>query len=95
MATHKAIATTSKGVLEEISLPTPTPGPGEVLIQVHYVGMIPFDTYQLDRAYHVAEYPLVLGFSASGVVKAVGDGVDNLQVGDKVCPSIVEAKKAY
>lgn len=95
MAMHKAIATTSKGVLEEISLPTPTPGPGEVLIQVHYAGMIPFDTYQLDRAYHVAEYPLVLGFSASGVVKAVGDGVDGLQVGDKVRPSIVANEKVY
>ena len=84
MSTHKAIATTSKGVLEEIKRATPAPGLDEVLIQVKYAGMIAFDTYQLDRAYHVSEYPLVLGFSASGIVKAVGEGVDGLKAGDHV-----------
>jgi NADPH:quinone reductase-like Zn-dependent oxidoreductase len=30
-------------------------------------------------------YPVVLGFNLSGVVEAVGSGVDDLQTGDKVC----------
>lgn len=84
MSTHLAIATTSKGVLEQVQLPTPTPGPGEVLIKVNYTALIPFDTYQIDRAYVVAEYPHVLGFASAGTVKAVGEGVSDLKEGDRV-----------
>ena len=84
MTSHFAIATTAKGVLEQIQLPTPTPGPGEVLIKVHYAALIPFDTYQLDRGYVVNEYPHVLAFAGAGEVKAVGEGVVDLKEGDKV-----------
>lgn len=88
MSTHLAIATTAKGVLEEVQLLTPTPGPGEVLIKVHYAALIPFDTYQLDRGYHVGEYPHVLAFASAGEVKALDDGVHDLNEGDKVRVSV-------
>ncbi|KAH8119725.1 chaperonin 10-like protein [Phellopilus nigrolimitatus] len=86
MSTHLAIATTAKGVLEQVQLPTPTPGPGEVLIKVHFTALIPFDTYQLDMAYRVSDdsYPHVLGFAAAGEVKSVGEGVRDLKEGDRV-----------
>lgn len=84
MSTHLAIATTAKGVLGQVRLPTPTPGPGEVLIEVHYAAVIPFDMYQLVRGLHVTEYPTVLGFASSGEVKALGHGVADLKKGDKV-----------
>ena len=81
---HKAIAITSKGVLEEITVPTPKPGPKDVMIKNQYAAMIAFDTYQLDRAYNVPSYPLVLGFSAAGTVHAVGSDVSDLKAGDRV-----------
>ncbi|KAL5533781.1 hypothetical protein ACEPAG_241 [Sanghuangporus baumii] len=84
MSTHFAVATTSKGILEQVQLPTPQPGPGNVLIKVHYAALIPPDTYQLDRGYTVNEYPHVLGFASAGVVKAVEDGITDLKEGDKV-----------
>ena len=82
--THKAVATTARGVVEEITVPTGTPGDHEVLIRVDYAAMIPFDAYQVDRGLVVREYPLVLGFSVSGKIAEVGPGVEDLQVGDRV-----------
>ena len=84
MPTHKAIATTSKGVFEEILVPTGKPQAGEILLKVQYSAMIAFDTYQTDLGYFVNEYPVILGFNASGTVEEVGPGVVDLKVGDKV-----------
>lgn len=84
MSTHSAIATTSKGVLESIQIKTEKPGPGEILLKTSYSSMIAFDTYVTDLGYHVQEYPQVLGFNASGVAAAIGEGVDGIAVGDKV-----------
>ncbi|KAI0690488.1 chaperonin 10-like protein [Cytidiella melzeri] len=85
MSSHRAIAATAKGVLEQINLPTPTPAREEVLIQVAYAALAPFDAYQLDRGFAVAGYPHVLGLASAGFVKAVGEGVTDLREGDKVC----------
>lgn len=86
MASHTAVATTSKGVLEVVQLPTPTPDPGEVLIKIQYSALIAFDTYQLDAAYYIPDngYPHVLGFASAGIVESVGDGVTDLKEGDRV-----------
>jgi NADPH:quinone reductase-like Zn-dependent oxidoreductase len=70
--------------LEEV--PTPTPGPGEVLIRVHAVSV----NRTLDLAVRAGTYPLpvtlphVLGVDPSGVVTAVGQGVSARAVGDRV-----------
>lgn len=86
MSTHTGVATTSLGVLELVKLPTPTPGPDEVLINVHYAALIPFDGYQLDQGYALSpgDYPRVLGFASAGLVKAVGENVKDLKEGDRV-----------
>lgn len=89
MSTHSAIATISKGEFDLINVPTVSPGEGEVLIKVEYSSMIPFDTYQTDIGYAVANYPLILGFNASGVVAEVGSGVTDLVPGDRVRMFIV------
>ena len=81
---HKAIATTARNVVEEITVPTEKPGPDEVLVRVDYAGTIPFDSYQVDRGLYVQDYPLVLGFSLSGKVVEVGQNVTDLEVGDRV-----------
>ncbi|MGH6689590.1 MAG: quinone oxidoreductase family protein [Gammaproteobacteria bacterium] len=70
--------------LEEV--PTPVPGPEEVLIRVHAVSV----NRTLDLAVRAGTYavaaalPHVLGVDPSGVVAAVGPGVTARQVGDRV-----------
>jgi NADPH2:quinone reductase len=72
-------------------LPVPDPGPGEVRIQVAAAGLNPFDISVIqghlkDRMEH--RFPLVPGMDASGVVHAIGDGVDAWKVGDEVFGSV-------
>lgn len=84
MSTHKAIATTAKGVLDEITVKTEQPGSDEVLVQTYYSALIPPDTYQLDRGLFVGGYPQILGFAGAGKVVAVGSEVKDLVVGERV-----------
>jgi len=49
MTEHTAIvATDGRGQVGTIQVPTPEPGPGEVLIKVDYAALIAFDTYITD-----------------------------------------------
>ena len=71
--------------VEEIS--DSEPGPGQVLVAVKAVGICGSDlhTYLLGNVGGVAaEQPLTLGHEASGVVLALGAGVENVQVGQRV-----------
>jgi NADPH2:quinone reductase len=66
---------------EEIS-PT-EPGPGEARVRQTAIGLNFIDTYHRTGLYPV-DLPSGLGTEAAGVVEAVGDGVEGLQVGDRV-----------
>ena len=67
--------------LEEV--PTPEPGPGEVLIKVSAAGLCHSDLSVIngDRPRPV---PMALGHEAAGVVEEIGPGVDDLAKGDHV-----------
>jgi NADPH2:quinone reductase len=74
-------------VLEYAELPTPEPGPGELLIRVAYAGVNPADWKNrqgLLAQYRAYEFPYVIGFDAAGVVAALGEGVKGFSVGDRV-----------
>lgn len=58
------------------------PGPGEIRIRHHAVGLNFIDVYQRSGVYALP-LPLQLGMEAAGVVEAVGDGVLHLRVGDR------------
>ena len=67
--------------------PTPSPGPGEVLIGVRSVGICGSDVHYWEHGRigdFVVESPLVLGHEAAGVVERVADDVTDLQPGDRV-----------
>jgi NADPH2:quinone reductase len=66
-------------------VPTPSPGPGEVLIRVHYAGLRWGDIMGRNGIpMRAAHPPFVPGQEAAGVVVEVGEGVGNLKVGDRV-----------
>ena len=70
-------------VLEWVEVPTPTPGPGEALVRHTAIGVNFIDTYQREGLYKMA-LPAVLGNEGAGIVEAVGPGVTEVKVGDRV-----------
>jgi len=58
------------------------PGPGEVRIRHHAIGLNYIDVYQRSGLYPM-NLPVQLGMEAAGVIEAVGEGVTHLQVGDR------------
>jgi NADPH:quinone reductase len=68
-------------VLED--LPLPSPGPGRVLVEVKAAGVNLFDT-QLRSGLYKRDLPLTLGLEGAGIVQAVGAGVADIAVGDRV-----------
>lgn len=73
-------------VLRLEDVPTPEPGPGEVLIKVHAVSV----NRTLDTVVRAGKYarpvtlPLVPGVDPSGVIAKLGPGVTDRKVGDRV-----------
>ena len=59
------------------------PGPGEVRIRHHAIGLNFIDVYHRTGLYPLA-LPARLGMEGAGVVEAVGEGVTHLAVGDRV-----------
>jgi len=64
-------------------VPTPDPGPGEVLVRHEAVGLNYIDVYFRTGLYK-SQLPAVLGMEAAGTVTALGEGVTGLAVGDRV-----------
>ena len=68
--------------LDEV--PVPTPGPGEVLVQVLACGVCASDLHVVAGVTPAGELPQILGHEAVGDVAAVGEGVHDWMVGDRV-----------
>jgi NADPH:quinone reductase len=60
------------------------PGPGEVRLKHHAIGLNFIDTYFRTGLYPVANMPFVLGNEGAGEVIALGEGVTGLKKGDRV-----------
>ncbi|BBJ44131.1 NADPH:quinone reductase [Streptomyces antimycoticus] len=78
-------------VLRHEEVPVPEPGPGEVLVRVHAVGINPPDWYAREGMPNVPaelkppmDLPLIPGTDVSGVVEAVAADVDGFAAGDEV-----------
>ena len=56
--------------------PTPEPGPGEVLVRMHAIGVNPVETYIRAGTYaRLPELPYTPGNDGAGVIEQVGDSV--------------------
>jgi len=72
--------------LELLQVPVDAPGAGELLIEVHAAGINRADCKQRAGNYPMPPgVPLTLGLEVSGVVSALGAGVEGWAVGDRVC----------
>ncbi|MDH5021433.1 NADPH:quinone reductase [Halobacterium rubrum] len=62
----------------------PTPGEGELLVEVAAASVNPVDTYFRDGSYEPVGLPFTPGVDYAGTVAAVGDGVEGFEAGDRV-----------
>ncbi len=65
-------------------IPLPHPKPGEALIRHHAVGLNYIDVYFRTGLYKAPALPATIGMEAAGVVEAIGEGVTEVAVGDRV-----------
>ena len=67
------------------SIPVPTPGPDEVLVEVAACGLCGTDIHlAVDGDIPVSRSPITLGHEAAGSVAVIGAAVSDYQVGDRV-----------
>jgi len=64
------------------TVPVPEIGPGELLVRVHTCGICGTDLKKIATGSHSA--PRIFGHETSGRVVAVGEGVSNFKLGDRV-----------
>jgi NADPH2:quinone reductase len=74
----------SPDVLKLQDLPKPSPGPGQLLVEVHAAALNPVDTKIRKGMHGLKNFPLIPGYDVSGVVTEVGAGVENFKPGDEV-----------
>src|SRR5271165_6068593 len=82
--TMQALLLTEYRHLEIADMPTPSPGPGELLIRVRACGICGSDIHGYDGSSGRRIPPLVMGHEAAGNVAAIGAGVSGFREGDRV-----------
>ena len=80
--TQHALPIDNPQALIDISLPRPTPGPRDLLVEVRAVSVNPVDTKV--RVGTITKEPIILGWDATGIVREVGAEVTLFQPGDEV-----------
>ena len=81
----RAVTVTQYGATPAVAeMPTPEPGPGQVLIRLRAAGMNPMDRALASGAWKPmpATFPMVLGVDGAGVVEQLGPGASRFSVGD-------------
>ena len=79
----RALQVTDERGLAEAELPDPSPGPGEVTIEVAYCGICGSDLHMLPSP--AVPPGTVMGHEFSGRVAAMGEGVSGCEPGERVC----------
>ena len=68
--------------LQIVDVPVGEPGPGQIRIRHHAIGLNFIDVYHRTGLYPLA-MPAGIGMEGAGVVEAVGEGVTHLRPGDR------------
>ena len=72
------------GLLRQADVPTPTPRPGQLLLQVNACAVCRTDLHVIDGELTRPKLPLIPGHEIIGTVVNVGNGVSRFKVGDRV-----------
>jgi NADPH2:quinone reductase len=75
-------------------LPIPEPGPGQALVKIEAAGVNYIDVYHRTGLYP-APLPRLMGVEGAGVVEAVGAGVTDVKIGDRVAYAHTGSPGAY
>ncbi|WP_333824578.1 NADP-dependent oxidoreductase [Pinisolibacter sp.] len=81
---------------EYADMPRPAPGPGEILVQVHAVGLNPIDTMIPKGTFKPVlkfRLPATIGSDVAGVIAEIGSGVTRFKVGDAVFASVFDLSR--
>jgi NADPH2:quinone reductase len=92
----KCVQVVAPGGTEQMALvdvPRPEPGPGQALVRLAASGINFLDVY-LRKGLYKADLPLTLGNEGAGTVEAIGTGVHEVQVGDRVAYAMVRGSYA-
>jgi len=81
---HAELLTAAGQPLVATELPTPLPGPQQVLIRVHACAVCRTDLHVVDGELADPKLPLVLGHEIIGTVVERGADVDRFTIGDRV-----------
>lgn len=83
----KALLLNDKGLWKEMKveeIETPVPQKGELLVEVHAVGLNPVDYKTATNGMPAWSYPHILGLDVAGVIAQVGEGVTDFKAGDRI-----------
>lgn len=84
----RAITCTKPGAMNEIKIEIPNDiGSSDVLVEIKRIGICGTDIHAFGGNQPFFTYPRILGHELSGIVKAIGSGVENIQVED--CVAII------
>ena len=84
VAYYQSLPADHAEALQDVELPAPTPGPRDLLVEVKAISVNPVDTKIRRNVTPEDGAAKVLGWDASGIVKAVGSEVSLFQPGDRV-----------
>ncbi|MEN3113488.1 zinc-binding alcohol dehydrogenase family protein [Uliginosibacterium paludis] len=84
VAYRKSLPVSDEASLLDIELPTPTPGPRDLLVEVSAIAVNPVDTKIRRNVAPPEGEAKVIGWDAVGIVRAVGSEVNLFKAGDRV-----------
>ena len=79
----RAVVISAPGVVSVEQVPDPTPKPGEAIIEVAACGICGTDLHVLQGEF-APKLPVIPGHEFAGPVVAIGDGVTQVKIGDRV-----------
>ncbi|MBM7061042.1 S-(hydroxymethyl)glutathione dehydrogenase/class III alcohol dehydrogenase [Pseudomonas sp. UL073] len=86
LKSRAAVAFAPNEPLQIVEVDVAAPRAGEVLVRIIATGVCHTDAYTLSGADSEGVFPTILGHEGGGIVKAVGEGVTSVAIGDHVIP---------
>jgi len=86
MKSRAAVAFEAGKPLEIVEVDLQSPKDGEVLVEIKATGICHTDAFTLSGDDPEGAFPAILGHEGAGIVREVGKGVTDLEVGDHVIP---------